>query len=115
LIINGLPHHRRLARVDGNCGAASRQLPHDRYDPVDLVAFPNRSGAWPRGLAAHVDKRRALRRHSGARGSSILGSFELPAVGKAVGRGVDDPHDLRLIEADGALAHPERRTGRSQI
>ena len=39
-----------------------------------------------------------------ARASAILA-----AVGEAVGRGVDDAHHLRLVEADGALAQLERR------
>ena len=46
--------------------------------------------------------------------AAAFGVGELAAVGEAVGRGVDDAHDLRLVEADGALAELQRRARRGQ-
>ena len=54
------------------------------------------------------------RRHVGARRRGRRRVGELPAVGEAVGRHVDDAHHLRLVEADGALAELQRRPRRRQ-
>ena len=47
--------------------------------------------------------------------SALFGAVEEPAaVGKAVGRDVEDPRDLRLVEPHGPLAELHRRMRRAQ-
>ena len=80
------------------------------------ISSPSQTGlrARPGRFAADVDDRRALRRHVRAGLGGRGGIGELAAVGEAVGRGVDDAHHLRLVEADGALAELQRRPRRRQ-
>ena len=95
-------HDVGLARVDRHRRAARGKLADDRHHPLDLIAFPHRCGARPGRFAADVDDRRALGRHVRARFGGGRRIGKVPAVGKAVGRDVDDAHHLRLVEADGA-------------
>ena len=75
------------------------------------ISSPSQTGFAPGRVefAADIDDRRAVAGHvrAGLGGGRRIG--ELAAVGKTVGRGVEDAHDLRLVEADGALAELQRR------
>ena len=108
-------HHRRAAGVDAD-RRAHRHAVLDRGDrALDLVAFPHRRRAGPRAFAADVDDRRAGLEHRRGVRLRLLGIVEeLAAVGKAVGRDVEDAHDLRLVEPDRALAELQRRVRRAQ-
>ncbi len=92
--------------------AARGQLLDHRQHPLDLVAFPHRRCAGTRGFAADIDDRGALGRHIGA---GLGGRCRIgvgAAIGKAVGRRVDDAHHLRLVESDRSLAQLQRDRGR---
>ncbi len=102
--------HRGFARVDGHRRAARGELLDDRQDALDLVAFPHIVSAGPGRFAADVDQRRPCRRHHGAGLGGGAGVGELAAIGETVGRGVDNAHNLRLVEPDCATAQLKRWT-----
>ena len=74
---------------------ATGQLFDDRQDAAQFLRFADRLGAGPRGFAADVENFRALRdqfqrvRHGGA------GVQKFSAIGKGIGRDIDDAHDER--------------------
>ena len=107
-------HVGGLAGVDGHGHAAAGKLADDRCDPLDLVAFPDGRSAGASGFTADIDDRRAFRGQARARFRCCGWIGELTAIGEAVGRRVDDAHDLRLVEADAALAKLQRRSGSGQ-
>ena len=77
--------------------------------PSQTGLAPGRVDSPPTSMIAAPSRRHV---RAGRRGGRGIG--ELPAVGEAVGRGVDDAHDLRLVEPDGALAELQRRPRRGQ-
>ena len=93
------PHHLGLARVDRQAGAAPLGERGDhRQDAPALLLEVHGVGAGPGRLPADVEDVGPLRlepqrvRDRGVRGAVAA------AVGEAVGRHVDDPHDARPIE-----------------
>jgi hypothetical protein len=78
--------------------AGGERLDHRQHAP-QLFLGRDRRGAGPRGLAADVQDRRALRGQSHPVLDRGLGLEEQPAVRKRVRRDVDDAHD-------GGWAHP---------
>ena len=109
-------HHRRAPGVRTD-RRASRSQPFDRRDHAfKLVAFPHRRCARTGAFAAHIDDRRARLKHGRGVGIGHIGIVhELPAIGEAVGRHVEDAHDLRLIEPDRARAALQRGVRAGEI
>ena len=87
--------------------------PLDRRDhALQLVAFPHRCRAGPGAFAADIDQRRPRLEHCGGMGIGDLGIVhELAAIGKTVGRDIENAHHLRLIEPDRARAELQRGMG----
>jgi len=108
-------HHLRLSGVDRDGGAAAGEPTHDRFDPGDLVALPERLRAGAGRFAADVDQRRARRGHRIAGLDRRLDIVAPAVAGEAVRRHVQDAGDLRLIEPDHPLAEPERRARRREV
>src|SRR6185369_3882912 len=68
------------------------------------------------GFSANIDDRRAGFEHGRGMGASDIGPVEeFAAVGEAVGRDVEDAHDLGLVEPQGARAAGERGVAALQI
>ena len=88
--------------------------PDHRHHAFHLVAFPDQAGARARRFSADIDDRGALSGHVRACRGSRLRVGELPAVGEAVGGGVDDAHHLGLVEPDRAFTELQRRPRRRQ-
>src|SRR5690606_8687791 len=64
---------------------------------------------------AYIDDRRTGLEHGRGVCVGLLRIVEeLAAIGKAVGRHVEDAHDLRLVEADGPLSQLQRRMRRGE-
>ena len=82
----------------------------NRLDARNLVTLPDGLGAGTRGFAADIDQGRTMAQHVHAERDGI----GRRAAGKAVGRDVEDAHDLRLIERDGAGAELQRCAGRGE-
>ncbi len=85
---------------------------HDGQHAPQFLVERHGLGARPRGFAADVEDVRAFRRRVAVACSTAALVIEEPAaVGEAVGRDVDDPHDERpAAELDHAVAElPEKR------
>ncbi len=102
-------HDGRLARVGRDDDAALREALDDGHDAGDLVAFPDRLRAGPRGLAADIDDGDAGDLHGEARiGRLVRIADQLATVREAVRRHVEDAHDLWAIEAQHPFAQLQR-------
>ena len=108
--------HRRAAAVYRDRGAGSGQGLDDRDHALRLVAFPDGGGAGAGRFPADVDQRRARRKHRVSVFERSLGPVEeLAPVGEAVGRYVENAHDLRLVEPQHALATANRLMDAAQV
>ena len=108
-------HHLGPARVDADRRAHRRAVLDRGNRTLDLVAFPHRGRAGPGAFPADVDNRRPGLVHRRGVRPGFLGIVEeLAAVGEAVGRDVENAHDLRLVEPDRPLAQLQRRVRRGE-
>ena len=88
--------HRRLRCVDRDRNSRlSCQLPHDLSHTAKFLVGRNRYRVGPRALATDIEDVGPLRDDLQPLGNSGLDALMASAVGKAIGRDVDDPHHER--------------------
>ena len=106
-------HDVSLARVDRDRRAAASELPDRPGRSARFRRLP-RSSSRPGRVDSPPTSMIAApsRGHVRARLGCGRGVREPAAVGEAVGRGVDDCHHLRLVEADRSLAELQRSARR---
>ena len=87
---------RRLARVDRDRHGDLRRQPLDhRQHAAQLFVGVDRLGIRPRAFAADVEQVGAVGDQLQCMLDGRIGVEKLPAVGKAVGRDIDDAHHQR--------------------
>jgi len=87
----------------------------NRNHSTQLLVQRDTLGSGPGRLAADVHDRGALVEHPPRVRDGDLGPHEAAAVGEAVGRDVEDAHDLWLVEPDRPCAKLERSVDALQI
>ena len=94
-------HHGGLPRIDrdGNRKRGGEALDH-RQDAPQFLVLVDRRGAGPGRLAADVDDRRAVRGHAFGLRERRRQVEKTAAVGKRVGRDVQDAHDHGCVEVE---------------
>ncbi len=109
-------HHRRAACIHADGGSHAHAIFDRGLDALDLFALPHLFCPGPRALTTDIDDRRASLVHGGGvrlHGFGIV--HQSAAIGKAVRRDVENTHNLRHIEADGAAAQFQRRVRHAQV
>ncbi len=107
-------HDRGLAGVDGDSGSRTGQTADQRFNAGNFVPFPHQRRAGACGFTADIDDGGTSAGHGERR---IDGRFDIPifpAVGKTVGRHIDDTHHLRLVQTDRPLPQLQGRARRCQ-
>ncbi len=92
--VEGSPGHGGLHRIDGDEGAGlGTNRADDGEDAAEFLGFLDGFGAGAGGLAADVEDVGTFREELEAVLDGATDVGKLPAVGKGVGRDIEDAHD----------------------
>src|SRR5262249_42017535 len=92
----------RLGRVDRDRHRdPTGERLDDRRDPREFVFLAYRREARPRGFSAYIDDGSALAFHRQGTSDGGVARIVLPAVGKGVGRHIEDTHEDRRLSYGG--------------